>query len=88
MSAITVLQHAIGIGLSLLNNIEPNQHFSFHNLRNIGRKQNSGYVKKHVIWMGNFYFESPVCHVTVDFKKVVCDLFHAGSTLTESACIN
>ena len=30
---------------------------------------------------------SPVFYLTVDFKKVGSDLFHAGSTLVESKCI-
>ena len=30
---------------------------------------------------------SPIFYVTADFKKVVSDLFHTGSTLAESECI-
>ena len=30
---------------------------------------------------------SPVVYITVDFKKVVSDLFQTGSTLVESECI-
>ena len=30
---------------------------------------------------------SPVVYITVDFKKLVNDLFHLGSTLVESECI-
>ena len=29
----------------------------------------------------------PVAYITVDFKKVVSDLFHARSTLVEIECI-
>ena len=30
---------------------------------------------------------SPVAYMTVDFKVLVSDLFHAGSALVESECI-
>ena len=30
---------------------------------------------------------SPVAYITVDFKKLESDLFHAGSDVVESECI-
>ena len=30
---------------------------------------------------------SPVAYIAVDFKKLVSDLFHAGSALVESECV-
>ena len=54
--------------------MDPN--FIGHNLE----KQNFGYAKKYVIWMGNFTFNH-VAYVTVDFEKVVNELSHAGSNL-------
>ena len=32
-------------------------------------------LQKCAIWMGTFTL-SPVSYMTVDFKKLVCDLFH------------
>ena len=46
----------------------------------------SGYVKNMEFERGMFA-ENLVSYVTVDFKKVVIDLLHAGSTLVESECI-
>ena len=34
------------------------------------------------------FASSQVAYITVDFKKVVSDLFHPGFTLVESKCIN
>ena len=37
------------------------------------------YAKNCAIWTGNFYFKS--CSIAIDFKKLVSDLFHAGSAV-------
>ena len=56
------------------------------NLKNAGRKQKFGYAKKCAIWTGNFTL-SPVTYIRVEFKKLVSDLFHAGSALVERSSI-
>ena len=45
-----------------------------------------GYAKN-ILSGWEMFTSSPVFHLTVDFKKVVSDLVHAGSTLVESKCI-
>ena len=63
--------------------MDPDKYFSGYILKNAGRKQKFGCARKHAIWMGNF-ISSPVAYITVDFKKMVSDLFQAGCTLVES----
>ena len=38
------------------------------------------YAKNCAIWTGNFTL-SPVAYITIDFKKLVSDLFHTGSAV-------
>ena len=40
-----------------------------------------GYAKNVQFGREIFYFLSPVAYITVDFKKLVSDPFHAGSTV-------
>ena len=62
--------------------MDPEKYFGGHNLKNTGKKQQAWYVRKYAIWIGNFTL-SPVAYITVDFKKVVSDPCHAGSTLVK-----
>ena len=64
----------------------PNKYCNGHNLKNIGRKQKVGYAKTMQSGWEIFTLSS-IFHITVDFKKVVSDLFHSGSILAESECI-
>ena len=66
--------------------MDPDKYFSGHNLNYTGRKQKFGYVRQYAIRMRKFYL-SPVADMTVDFKKMVSDLFRTGSTLVERECI-
>ena len=54
--------------------MDPNKYFKGYDQRNAGRKQKIGYAKKRAVWRGIFTL-SPVAFVTVDFKKLVSDLF-------------
>ena len=65
------------------NNMDPNRYFSGYNLKNAGRKQKFGYAKN--VQFGREIFTlSHVAYITVDFKKLVSDLFHAGSALVKA----
>ena len=46
-----------------------------------------GMLKKCTIFGREIFTLSPVASIAVDFKKLVSDLFHAGSTLVESESI-
>ena len=67
--------------------MDSNRYFSVYSLKDACMKQKFGYAKRRAIWTGIFYFKSCSVHITVDFKKLVSDLFHAGSPLVESECI-
>ena len=62
--------------------MDPNKYFSGYNLKNAERKQKFGYANKWKFGQAIFTL-SPAAYVTADFKKFVCDLFHAGSPLVE-----
>ena len=56
--------------------MDPNKYFRGHNLKNTCKKENKVWIcaKKCAIWTGLHY-------ITVDFKKLVKELFHSGSAL-------
>ena len=67
--------------------MNPNKYFSGYNLKNAGMKQKFAYMLKIVRFGREIFTLSPVAYITVDFKKLVSDLFHAGSAMVESECI-
>ena len=63
--------------------MDPNKCFNGYNLKNAGRKERFGYAKN-VQSEREIFTLSPVAYITVHFKKLVSDLFHAGSALVEN----
>ena len=61
--------------------MDSNKYFNGYNLKNAGRKQKFRYAKKCAIWTRKVFAFSHVTYITVDFKKLVSDLFHARSAL-------
>ena len=74
------------LNLSLPNYMDFKRYFSGYNLKTIGTRQKCRCTEKYVIWTGNFSL-SYTSYVTVDFRKVVSDLFYDNSTLVKSECI-
>ena len=66
--------------------MDPNKYFSGYNLKNAEGNKRSGMLKNVQFGRTIFTF-SPVAYVTIDFKRLVSDLFHAGSALVESKSI-
>ena len=60
--------------------MDPNKYFSGYDLKNAGRKYKFEYAKNCAVWTVSFTL-SPVTYITVDFKKLVNDLFYAGSAV-------
>ena len=60
--------------------MDPNKYFSSYNLNNAGRKQKFGYARN-VQCEREFFTFSHAAYITVDFKKLVSHIFHAGSAL-------
>ena len=58
--------------------MDPDKYFNGYNLKKAGRKKKFRYAKTCAIWTRIFLTLSPVAYITVDFKKLVSDLFHAG----------
>ena len=66
--------------------MDPTKYFSGYNLKNAGKNQKLGYAKN-VRFGREIFTSTPVAYITVDFKKLVSDLFHAGSALVGSESI-
>ena len=67
----------------LPNNTDPNKYFSGYNQE--GNKSLG--MLKNVQFLREIFALSPVTYITVNFTKLVSDLFHASSTVIESECI-
>ena len=66
--------------------MDTDKYFSGYNLKSAGRKQKFGYAKN--VQFGREIFTlSLVAYISIDFKKLVSDLFHAGSAMVESESI-
>ena len=66
--------------------MDSDRYFSVYNLKNADKKQNF-WSAKNVLFGWEIFTLSPVAYITVDIKKLVSGLFHAGSTLVESEYI-
>ena len=66
--------------------MDPDKYFSGHNLKNTARKQKFGYARKYAFGLKICTLRH-VAYIAIDFKMMVSDLFHAGSTLVESESI-
>ena len=66
--------------------MDPHKYFSGYNLKNAGGNKSFGMLQN--VQFGREIFTlSLEAYVTVDFKKLVSDVFHAGSALAESESI-
>ena len=63
--------------------MDPCKYFSAYNLKEAGRKQKFEYVKK-CQFERKIFTLSPTAYIKINIKKLVSDLFHAGSALAES----
>ena len=66
--------------------MDPDEYFSGYNLKMEEGNKSLGMLKMCNL-DGNFFTLSPVAYITVDFKKLIGDLFHAGSAFVESEFI-
>ena len=66
--------------------MDPNKYFRGYNLKNAERKQKFGYAKN-VQFGWKIFTLNPVANITVYFKKLVSDLYHAGFALVERESI-
>ena len=55
--------------------MNPNKYFSGYNLKNAGMKQKFAYMLKIVQFGREIFTLRPVAYITVDFKKLVSDVF-------------
>ena len=66
--------------------MNPNKYFFGDDLNNTEENRSLGMLEN-MQFGWEISISSPVDYVTVHFKKVVRDQFHAGATLVESECI-